>query len=91
MEHAGYLAQVANVDSSVVQTVGQGHTVHRGRATNIHVFPDYAFTKILFFNIQTSPDSQPQKCIKNLQYWQIQLLDHKCIHNDETKSTNHLN
>ncbi len=47
MEHAGYLAQVANVDSSVVQTVSQGHTVHRGRATNIHVLTDHAFTRII--------------------------------------------
>ncbi len=31
VEHAGYLAQVADVDSSVVQAVSQGHSVHRGR------------------------------------------------------------
>ena len=35
VQHAGDLAQVSDVDAPVVKTVGQGHSVHGGRALHI--------------------------------------------------------
>jgi hypothetical protein len=70
VEHAGYLAQVADVDSSVVQAVSQGHSVHRSRTKKKN-----PIEQIRIFAVHQSCGSKSSVHINSIVHIKLPLQD----------------